>query len=104
MKTRPPTAALPPEDYLKAGPQRPPRAVAEHAMAEVEDPANLAPRDAPADRLATLDPHPPRAAHHRRDPPPFDPMFSHRQCVLPLVILNHKTATVRRSLPSTEHR
>ena len=52
--TLPATAAFYPEDYPKAGPQRLPRAVAEHVMAQVEDPANLALWDHPAYRLVTL--------------------------------------------------
>lgn len=52
--TLPATAAFYPEDYPKAGPQRLPRAVAEHVMAQVEDLANLALWDHPAYRLVTL--------------------------------------------------
>ena len=52
--TLPATAAFYPEDYPKASPQRLPRAVAEHVMAQVEDPANLGLWDNPAYRLVTL--------------------------------------------------
>ena len=50
----PATAAFYPEDYPKASPQRLPRAVAEHVMAQVEDPANLGLWDNPAYRLVTF--------------------------------------------------
>ncbi len=52
--TLPATAAIYPEDYPRARPQRLPRAVAEQVMAQVEDPANLALWDNPAYQLVTL--------------------------------------------------
>ena len=52
--TLPATAAFYPEDYPRASPQRLPRAVAEHVMAQVEDPASLGLWDNPAYRLVTL--------------------------------------------------
>ena len=50
----PATAAIYPEDYPRARPQRLPRAVAGQVMAQVEDPANLALWDNPAYQLVTL--------------------------------------------------
>ncbi len=50
----PASAAFYPEDFPKARPQRLPRAVAEHVMAQVEDPANLDLWHSPACRLVTL--------------------------------------------------
>jgi len=52
--TLPATAAIYPEDYPRARPQRLPRAVAEQVMAQIEDPANLALWDNPAYQLVTL--------------------------------------------------
>lgn len=49
----PATAAIHAEDYPKQG-QRPPRALSEHVMAQLEDPANLNRWDNPDLRLITL--------------------------------------------------
>jgi integrase len=49
----PPSAMFYPEDYPRRG-ERLPRALAEHVMAQVEDPANLDRWDNPAYRLITL--------------------------------------------------
>ena len=49
----PPSAMFFPEDYPKGG-EKLPRALAEHVMAQVEDPANLARQGNPAYRLITI--------------------------------------------------
>ena len=49
----PPTAMIFPEDYPREGP-RLPRALAEHVMAQVEDPASLARWNNPAYQLITM--------------------------------------------------
>src|SRR5260370_18168782 len=69
--TLPATAAIYPEDFPPRG-ARLPRGLAAHVMAQVEQPANLASQDNPADRLTTLIPLPCRLRISSALPLPFD--------------------------------